>query len=364
MKDLISPENLSPIQLAKKLMNFKGMASSTGDFEQIKSQLVPDEILERVNQIVKGLEQEDEFAVLCRVMETCTSLSRIDQNPIVSGDEKAPDFLATFESGCSVTGKNKNEIKAKYHCFIEVKSCKGKRFKISEKDLKRRKSFSDRYKIPLVFAIRFTLFEGHCYWILIESNKLSKQGRKVEIDSLVGNLGPVLFDDYGVFTHPQLCFAHYYDASSKEKGIRHKKYGVLVRTNMLLPNQEPIEIDEENSVLINTFIDAFDFKQLYFEKGNNITVVVSSIGSQMRFLSDLIYRVNNLAREENGEPVYDATRVVASVDSKNISPLLFTRSMIEHAIYLLNRKEMVLFKISIGEPKNQEKVLKSLARKG
>lgn len=362
MKDLIAPENLSPIELAKRLMNFKGMAASSRDFEKIKNHLVPSHALERINQIVKGLEQEDEFAVLCRVMETCTSLSRIDQNPIIRGEEKSPDFLATFEPGCSVTGKTRDNIRLKYNCLIEVKSCKAKKFKISEKDLKRRKSYAMRYKLPLVFAVRFTLFESHSYWILVESSRLEKQGRKIEIDSLVGNLGPALFDDYGVFTHPQLCFAHYYDNISNKNGIRHQVHGVLFRTTMLLPDQDPIDINEEHSVLINAFIDAFDFEQLHIEKSGSITVVVSNIGNQMRFLGDLVYRVNNLAREESGTPTYDATRVISSIDSHSAKPALITRSMIEHAIYLLNRHVIVMFKIGIGERDEQEKILRSLAR--
>jgi hypothetical protein len=178
------------------------------------------------------------------------------------------------------------------------------------------------------------------------------------------DLGPVLFDDYGVFTHPQLCFAHYYDSASEKQGIRHQEHGVLFRTTMLLPDQEPIDIDEQDSVLINAFIDAFDFKQLHIESGGSVSVVVSNIGSQMRFLGDLVYRVNNLAREEDGAPVYEATRVVSSIDSQSAKPALITRSMIEHAIHLLNRRVMVMFKMGIGEPEQQEKTLKSLARKG
>ncbi|MBD3844016.1 MAG: hypothetical protein IE909_19495, partial [Campylobacterales bacterium] len=60
MKEFISPDGISPIELAKRLMHFKGMTGSKVDFETIKKQLVPSESLERVNQIVRGLEQEDE----------------------------------------------------------------------------------------------------------------------------------------------------------------------------------------------------------------------------------------------------------------------------------------------------------------
>lgn len=364
MKNLIASDKLSPIELAKRVMNFKGLADSKSDFDKIKGQLVPEDCLARVDQIIKGLEQQDEFAVLCKVMGTCESLTRIDQNPVIETSEIAPDFLASFKPGCSVQGLHKKDINVTYNCFIEVKSCKAKKFKISEKDLKSRMQFAQRFGLPLVFAIRFTLFASHCYWILIESEKLSRQGRKVEVDSLIGNLSPVLFDDYGLYTHPSLRFIHYYDSSPGKSGIRHKNCGVLFKTYMLLPDKQPIEIEENNSVLINAVLDSFEFQVVQEEKDGNITAIISSIGNQMRFLSDMVYRVNNLAREENGKPVYDATRVVSRLDSSSSKSMLITRDMVEHAVRLLNSKEMALFKMGIGEPKTQEKILRALGRKG
>ncbi len=364
MKNLIATDKLSPIELAKRVMNFKGLAESKSDFEKIKGQLVPENYLERVDQIIKGLEQQDEFAVLCKLMGTCDSLVRIDQNPIIETEEIAPDFLASFKPGCSVQGLNKKDINVTYNCFVEVKSCKANKFKISAKDLKARIQFAQRFGLPLVFAIRFTLFEGHCYWILIDSKQLSRQGRRVEIDSLIGNLSPVLFDDYCIYTHPALHFIHYYDGSSDKSGIRHKTHGVLFKTYMILRDQQPIEIEEQHSVLINALLDSFDFQPVQQEKDGTITAIISHIGNQMRFLSDMVYKVNNLARAENGDPVYDATRVVCRLDSKNSKPWLITREMVEHAVRVLNSKELGLFKVGIGEPKQQEKILRALGRKG
>jgi len=364
MKDLIS-SNISPIELAKRVINLKGLVDSNTDFEKIKEQLVPKPHWERVNQIIRGLEQEDEFAILCKIMGTCESLTKIDQNPIIESDEKAPDFLASFRPGCAVQGLRAQDINVSYNCFIEVKSCKNEKFRISEKDLASRNKFTQRFRLPLVFAIRFTLFENHCYWILIESKKLAEQGRKVEIDSsFTSSLSPVLFDDYFLLPHPDLHFIRYYDSNSPKNGRRHGHYGILSKTYMVLSDKKIFEIEDENSLLVNAVLDGIGLDTVQVKTERNITAVILTIGNKMCLLSDMVYQVNNLARKETGEPVYDATRIVSRLDSPNDKPKLITREMVEHAVLLLNLKEMVLFKIGIGEPKKQEKILRSLARKG
>lgn len=363
MKDLFSSGKLSPIELAKSVINLKGLTGSKDDFDKVKETLVPEECFERVNQIIHGLEQEDEFAVLCKLMGTCESITRLGQTPIIGNEEKGPDFLASFRPGCAVTGLTREDLNIVFNCFVEVKSCKLKKFKITERDLKARRNFAQRFGMPLLFAIRFTLFEGQCYWIVIDSEKLQKQGRKVEVTELIGNLSNVIFDDYGVFTHPKLHFIHYYDSNPEVTGILHKDHGALVNTVIITPAGESIKIDHDLGIFVNAVLDAFELKTINVASEGTITSVVSSVGSQMRILSDIIYKVNNLARDSRGNVVYDATRILQTIDSPSSKPLIITREMIENTIRYLNSKELTMFKLGIGEPKDQEKILRSLAKK-
>ena len=218
--------------------------------------------------------------------------------------------------------------------------------------------------MPLVFAIRFTLFEGQCYWILIDAKTLEKQGRKVKIDQLIGSLSAVLFDDYCIFTHPGLHLLHYYKKAINLSGIKHGKYGVLIKTYILLPEVKPIELEDDVSVLINAVLDSFEFKTIETQTEGDVSAVISNIGSQARFLSDMIYRTNNLARDEDGQAVYDPTSIVSRLDSKNDKPSIIKREMVEWVIRNLNSKEMMFFMMGIGEPKEQEKILKALMRRG
>ncbi len=363
MKEILSSHKLSPIELAKRVNTFRSLSDSKQNFEEIKNTLIPANIVERVNQIIHGLEQEDEFAILCKLMGTCESISKIDQNPIIETHEKGPDFLASFRPGCTVQGVSAHDIKGRYSCFVEVKSCKKNTFKISKKDFKARTDFAKRYKLPLIFAVRFTLFDGQCYWILMESKKLENQGCKIEVSQLIGSLGPVLFDDYGIFTHPGMHLAHYYSSDKSLSGILHEDYGVLVKTVILLPNIKPIILDDNLAVIPNAVLDCFDFNTTGVETENEITCVVSHIGSQMRIMSDMVYRVNNLARDKHGDKVYDATRFISRLDSDANKPTLITRQMVENVFTFLNNREMMLFVMSLGESKQQEKVLRSLTRK-
>lgn len=363
MKNILSSHKLSPIELAKRVNTFRSLSDTNHDFEKIKESLIPENIVERVNQIIGGLEQEDEFAILCKLMGTCESISKIDQNPIIENKEIIPDFLASFHPGCTAQGIYPKDIKGRYNCFVEVKSCKKKVFKISKKDFKSRTDFAKRYHLPLIFAVRFTIFDGQCYWILMDSKYVEKQGRKIEVSQLIGSLGPVLFDDYGLFTHPGLHVAHYYSTDNNLNGILHEEYGVLVKTVILLPDINPIMLDEELAVIPNAVLNCFDFKTTEVQTENEITCVVSHIGKQMRLLSDMVYRVNNLARDKHGDKLYDATRFLARIDSDENKPTLLTRQMVEKVIIFLNKQETMLFLIGLGEPNQQEKILKLLIKK-
>lgn len=365
MKQFLDNSELSPVELAKHLMSFRSLTETKNDFEAIKNSILPDQRTQRVEQIITGLEQEDEFAILCRLMETCESISRISQTPIVENGEIAPDFLASFSPGCSVTGKSRKDINVRFNCFVEVKSTKAKVFKISKNDLAKRKAFATRYRIPLVFAVRFLIFQSQGFWVMVDATRLEQNGRRISVGDVIGNLNHVLFDDYGVTPHPHLHVAHYYDAT-KQGGIRHKKYGPLFKTVLLLPDEKPIVLEDSKEVLVNALLDSYEFKEVQVIQNGPVTCVVSFIGFQMRFLSDILFRINHLAVDSDGTPAFDATRVLTRLDNKEKPPTLITRSMVEWVVSFLNRNrdrdKLLFLKMGIGEPADQEKRLRRLTK--
>lgn len=361
MNDLFKNSKLSPIELAKHIMTFKSLAETNSDYDKIKKGIIPDEKFDRVNQIISGLEQEDEFAILCRLMETCTSISKISQTPIIQNNEIIPDFIASFSPGCTITGKSKKDINVKYNCFIEVKSSKKQVFKISKNDLIKRKKYAQRYGMPLIFAVRFTMFERHGFWVLVDAKRVEKNGRKIDPTNFINNLNHVLFDDYFLMTNPSLHLIKYYDSSLPNKGLRHKDHGTLFKAVLVLHNEQPIELDLDNEMIVIAALNTFDLKEVEAYKENSINCIIYHIGNQLRCLSDILFRINRLAVGNDGKPVFDATRVLSRLDEDQ--PFMISRQLIEHIINFLNSKSKIFFLVGIGEPERQEKIIRSLGKR-
>lgn len=358
-----APKNrLSPIELAKSVSGLRGLADTKREFEALKASFVPSEHLSRVDQILSGMAQEDEFAVLCKVMGTCQSICRLSQSPLITNGEKPADFLASFTPGVSVQGLSAKDVGVTVNCLVEVKSCAKPKFAISTKDLRVRSLFARRFGLPLVFAVRFTMFGRHTLWVLVDANELERRGRRIGCDDLTLSLAPAIFDDYGLYTHPNLHLIHYYDSASAVDGIRHKDYGILQRTTVLLPDCDPIEIPDNIATLVNVFFESFDHNPVHIERSETQAAVVVSVGHQMRILSDLVHSANYLARDEAGDVAYDAGRVIARMDLAD-RPALVTREMVEYVASYLNHRKLMLFKMGLGEPDKQKHMLKRLARR-
>jgi hypothetical protein len=357
MRNHLAP-HISPIEIAKTIRSIKGVSQNDTGFSEIVKSLVPDKYQDRIYQILTGTEQEDEFAVFCRLMGTCTSLNKIDQNPLIQSDTIAPDFIGTF-SPISTLKKLPKNVTISYRCFIEVKLCQENNFKITKKDLARRRAYAHNYGLPLIFAIKFKPFAKSGLWLIIDSKELESKGRKVSIENIIDSYSTILFDDYMVVTRPNLHIINYYSKEQNEKRLTHNKYGELCGTYLAAPDIEPIEIEKKDEILINAVLDSFDFENVSTTTFEGTTAVVSSIGNQARFLSDMVYRLNNIAKNEDNTLVYDASRVIASSDSEEKPPLLLNRKYIEIAFSILNLHQNLIFFGSIGDPdKNYRRIIR------
>ncbi len=357
------PKNrLSPIELAKSVAGLRGLTDTKREFEALKASFVPSEHLARVDQILTGLAQEDEFAILCKVMGTCLSICRLSQSPLITNGETPADFLASFTPGVSVQGLSAKQVGLTINCLIEVKSCAKPKFSISTKDLRVRSLFARRFSLPLIFAVRFTMFGRHTLWVLVEANELERRGRRIGCDDLTQSLAPAIFDDYGLYTHPNLHLIHHYDSASAVDGIRHKDYGILQHTTVVLPDCDPIEIPENIATLVNVFFESFEHKLVHVERSDTQAAVVVSVGHQVRILSDLVHSANYLARDESGDIAYDAGRLIARMDLVEKPPVI-TRDMMEYVASFLNHRKMMLFKMGLGDPDKQKRMLERLARR-
>ncbi|MFC1462145.1 hypothetical protein ACFLQU_00935 [Verrucomicrobiota bacterium] len=359
IKDLIDRSDLSPIQLAKCIKSLKSTTQSPAEFEAIRNQLLPTEKREETDSILYGLEQEDEFSILCRLMGTCESLLHLEQTPFLEErQEIPPDFVATFSPGCSVLGKSKNDLELSYKCFVEVKSTKETVFKISKRNLQRRQNFANRYALPLMFAVRFTRLKGSALWLLMDADSLQERNRRIAIDDFIESQRHVIFDDYFIMPLPHLHLARYYDSRSKKGGVYHKEYGDQVRSCLLLKEQW-VEIHKDDAFFCNALLDTFDPHEVRIEKRENLTCQVLNIGIQSRSLMDIIYRMNSLPVDKSESRIYDPTRIVSRFDT-NSGQKLIDRQLVESFLQSYKR---VFFLASFGEPEEQLAKLRALCGK-
>jgi hypothetical protein len=124
-----------------------------------------------IDRAVRGLREEDEFALMCRLMGTCTSLVRLDQKHNIPGDYSVPDFLASFSPGCEICGIKPEQVEG-FRCFIDVKSCyeKPERMKIKSDNLKKLRTYARQFGLPLLFAVRFTKATDFAFWVIAEDS--------------------------------------------------------------------------------------------------------------------------------------------------------------------------------------------------
>src|SRR5689334_14931958 len=99
---------VSKMELAKALKSIRDVAPDEETYQKIAAMLLPSDGNEAdaVEKAIEGLSEEDEFALLCRLMGTCTHLVPLEGRPIIPSDDNRPDFLANFKPGLFFKGLN------------------------------------------------------------------------------------------------------------------------------------------------------------------------------------------------------------------------------------------------------------------
>ncbi|WP_342651253.1 hypothetical protein [Pseudomonas sp. REB1044] len=215
-------QDVSDVELAKRVKEIKGVTSKE-NFEVILRKLVPNENIANINRIINSLSQEDDFATLCKMLECCASITPLNQTPITNADEITPDFQATFHPGSFFSGVSSYESPP-FNCMIEVKSTEKLKFKCSRTDIDRRKRFADRYGMPLIYAIRFTVATNHAFWVLVTADDLYKKNR-IDTSDYVSSIGHLLFDNYSIMTNSSFTLVRRYSKTKEGLGETRQDLG-------------------------------------------------------------------------------------------------------------------------------------------
>ena len=135
-----------------------------GALAELGFSTTPKELVDKINQLKRGLPKEDEFIALSIWMDKCTLIHKLDQKqyPTLSKREyQIPDLFACYKY-------NGRDVQV----LIEVKSTKRKKLRFTNVDYNRRMKYSQITGLPILIAWHL---KGWDLWCLFELSKMQKK---------------------------------------------------------------------------------------------------------------------------------------------------------------------------------------------
>jgi hypothetical protein len=285
--------------------------------------LTPSDNIPAINRAVAGLSEEDEFALMCRLMGTTTHLVPLEQRPIIVEDYLIPDFLARFQPGCEPYGFSKKDSLG-FRCFVEVKSTDKARFKIGGSRLRRLRGFADHFELPLIFAVRFLMFQQNAVWVIVDDADRSKTSLTIEITDWFSGIRHVLWNEYFYFPLPGLHFILVFDRNYDEQGITHLDYGAAREFRIIDEDKVTAFFDGE-AILYSAFFEAFCLQEVKIQTRGPITYQRLVPSLAVCSLADMIYNFYRLPVDAKENPVHDASKMIAQLEGTPFDRNLISR---------------------------------------
>ncbi|WP_104041475.1 hypothetical protein [Vibrio hyugaensis] len=328
--------NLSDIELAKRLKELKGITTSDKDFNKLLKQLIPEEKIDTIHRIIRGLSQEDEFALLCKMMECCSSITPLEQTPLLNSDEKTPDFQVTFHPASFFSDMPPYED-FPYKCMVEVKSTDKLRFKTSRADINRRKAYADRFNLPLLYAVRFLIAEHMAFWVIVTAKQLLDKNT-LTFEDFVPSLNSIIFDNYTVMLNPSYTIVRKYSKSQEGIGGIHQEFGSLQTIDICDGKGKTYSLEDNDALLFSMLFAIYETYGTYVEIYKNESTVYSHFSMpQFKTIADIVFGISNIFTNDQGEKIYDPTRAIANMDSKSGASPLLHRSTLESMFKRINQ---------------------------
>lgn len=338
MGDTTPGSQASKIEIAKRLKAIKDIAETPEQYEAVKHALFPGQDLTDVEKSITGLSEEDEFALLCRLMETTTHLVRLEQNPIIAGDFIVPDFWARFQPGCRWGGLGP-ECSAGFTCLVEVKSTKEKSLKIGGSLLRRRRNLAKQFGLPLVFAVRFLHFQQSAIWVMVDASDDSQTSLTVTVDDMLHGVRHVLWDEVSYLLHPDVQFRYVYDSAPPRDSVYHPDHGQLIEFQ-IVGSENELTLKDWQAGWVSGFCDGFAPQPVHWKREGTVTVCTSKPQVLFCDAPSMIYKFNHLATDEGGRIVYNASKILARSDQSDAPPLM-TRSLFDLTVRSIEAKGLM-----------------------
>jgi hypothetical protein len=346
--------DVTKIELAKALKAIKAVATNE-QFEQTKKIYIQPGGEESVMSAVNGLSEEDEFALLTKLLGTAKHIIGFEQRPLVEGEYIVADYYLTMKPACSTHGKSKDKF-PDYKCVIDVKSTEKDMFKIGGSRLQRLRNFADLLSLPLFFAVRFLRFNNSALWAIVRDDR-SDTFLHVNYDNVVNGLRHVFWDEYCLTPNPQLVIIAKFSKSSTVPSVGHPEYGTQIELTFTENGTNTLfTLQNQDALMTSALMEAYHLDEIKVEKvDKDITLQYLKPTVMTAFLADLIFKTNRLPVDEFGRTIYDASKLIVRSDT-DAHDNLIDRQKVELIVKPLIDNH-VLF---VGEIKDHLALWKSL----
>ncbi len=302
------------MEKAKVLKSVRDSGVSYEDYLKVKNILLSEnDNKAAIDSAIAGLSEEDEFAMICRLMKTATSLVYLEQSPTIPNNNYiTPDFLARFQPGCSAYGFTRSDSSG-FKSFIEVKSTISSSFSIRGSKLQKRRNFADEFGLPLLFAVRFLRFEQNALWVVVEDSNREATSLNVTVSNLFSGVRHVIWDEYWYMLRPRMYFKSIFDLSYTKNGVQHPEYGTQ-REFQIIVDGKTISFEESNAVVYSAFFEAFNLNEIEFQRKGSVTAQILSPRLPFCSMVDMVYNFNRLPTDGQQKSIYNASKMIKQPD--------------------------------------------------
>lgn len=298
----VEPEESGPhlafqkMRIANAVKTVRDLGLDEAEFQKVYRILVPEANVGEIDSALLGLGEEDEFALVCRLMNSTTHLVRLDQTPLIASREISPDFLARFKAGCRVCGVSR-ENAVPLTCLVEVKSTEKSVFEMKRSLVQRRVQFAAMLGLPLLFAVRFLIFKPHPTWVVVHV----KDGEgKLIVDptALISDLSRILWDDFAYIMFPGVQFRTYWSATEPGFATLENAKGYLHKIDVEYKGSCCSFSEQSGLYLI--FFDRFHLQAIDVTETQGFTIETLKPSRELAFLREFAFSMHKDATRTDG----------------------------------------------------------------
>lgn len=317
---LLDPSMISKIELAKALKTLRDVLPDEA-FANVRRealsafpQFAQEQAEAELNRSLTGLSAEDDFALMCRLMESVRHVVGLEQRPLVSPKPDVPDFLLNLRHSCRVEEVGQGKPQG-YSYLVDVKHTEADKKKISGDSLRRLRDFADHIGFPLLFAVRFDKEGKISRWSVVEDHDRTASSITITKTDPT-QIGHLLWADLGVLMPKGTFFMAFFDHNATDGRFLHPKYGGLLGVQFIREDGKIERIGDVEHRLRVYILFSQIAKVAYTDSRGSQTREVMVAQTQPRLMSELVQFFNSALVDdvESKNHVYNPSRILPRLD--------------------------------------------------